>query len=102
MPSDKCDSHDDCFKRLYGKIEAMDEKLDRFMEGIRERLHDGDLRFKEVEMRLAHCEKALTERSEGHSDVKQKFVSAAIDILKLAVVGIGGAAAWAFANGYKG
>ncbi len=102
MPNDKCDSHDDCFKRLYAKVEAMDEKLDRIVEEIRNRLHDGDIRFKEFEMRLALCEKALTERSEGRSDVKQKLVSSAIDILKLAVIGIGSAAVWAFANGYHG
>ncbi len=129
MPNDKCDSHDDCFKRLYGKVEVMDGKLDRFMEEIRNRLHDGDLRFKELEMRfrefemrlaqsekalahevdarlveismrLAPCEKALAERSSGHSDVKQKLIASAIDILKLAIIGIGSAAVWAFANGY--
>ncbi len=97
---DKCDSHDDCFKRLYGKVEAIDEKLDRLMEGIRNRMHDGDLRFERLEMRLSLCEKTLEERSEGHSDVKQKLVSSGIDLLKLAVIGIGGAAVWAFANGY--
>ncbi len=97
---DKCDSHDDCFKRLYGKVEAIDEKLDRLMEGIRNRMHDGDLRFERLEMRLSLCEKTLEERSEDHSDVKQKLVSSGIDLLKLAVIGIGGAAVWAFANGY--
>ena len=51
-------------------------------------------------MRLAQCEKTLAERSSGHSDVKQKLVSGGIDLLKLAVIGIGGAAVWAFANGY--
>jgi exonuclease VII large subunit len=122
--NDKCDSHDDCFKRLYGKVEAMDEKLDRFIESIRERLHNGDLRFERIEMhldqlaktlvhdndvrftqlemRLAQCEKDLEERSSGRSDVKQKLVSSAIDILKLGIIGIGSAAVWAFANGYGG
>ncbi len=100
--NEKCDSHDDCFKRLYGKIEAMDEKLDRIVDEIRNRLHDGDLRFERFDMRLALCEKALAERSEGRSDVKQKLIAGAIDILKIAVIGIGSAAAWAFANGYGG
>ncbi len=102
MHSEKCDSHDDCFKRLYGKVEGMDEKLDRFFDKLQTRLHEGDLRFKEFEMRLTLCEKALAERSSGHSDVKQKLIAGAIDILKLAVIGIGSAAVWAFANGYKG
>ncbi len=98
----KCDSHDECFKRLYGKIEAMDEKLDHIVEEIRNRLHDGDLRFERFDMRLALCEKILAERSSGRSDVKQKLMGGAIDLLKLALIGIGGAAAWAFANGYHG
>ena len=102
MPNDKCESHDDCFKRLYGKVEDIDEKLDRITEKLGDRMHDGDLRFERMEMRLALCEKALAERSEGHSDVKQKLVAGAIDILKLAIIGIGSAAVWAFANGYHG
>ncbi len=28
MNGDKCTSHDECFKRLYTKIETMAEKLD--------------------------------------------------------------------------
>lgn len=102
MTSGKCDSHDQCFQRLYTKVEAMDEKLDRIADGLRDRLHDGDVRFERLEMRLAQCEKALAERASGHSDVRQKIIGSIIDLIKLAVVGIGGAAAWAYANGYQG
>ncbi len=102
MPNDKCDSHDDCLGRIHKRIEAIFEKL----EGIKDDLHewrtDVDVRFVQIEMRLSLCEKAIAERSEGRSDVKQKLVTGAIDILKLAVIGIGSAAAWAFANGYHG
>ncbi len=100
--NEKCDSHDDCLGRIHKRIEAILEKLD----GIKDDLHEWrtavDVRFVQIEMRLALCEKALAERSSGHSDVKQKLIAGAIDILKLAVIGIGSAAAWAFANGYKG
>ncbi len=70
------------------------------MDGIRTRMHDGDLRFERLEMRLSLCEKTLAERSSDRSDVKQKLVSGGIDLLKLAVIGIASAAIWAFANGY--
>ncbi len=102
MPNEKCDSHDDCFKRLYQKIEAMDEKLDRFMEGIRERLHAGDVRFKEIEMRLDRCEEQLKTSASGRMDTKRKLTGGMIDLLKIGVLAIIGAAMWAFANGYKG
>lgn len=102
MPSDKCDSHDDCFKRLYAKVEGMDGKLDRIVENLRERLHDGDLRFKEFEMRLARCEEQLKASTSGRMDVKRKLTGGVIDLLKIAVMGIVGAALWAFANGYRG
>ncbi len=100
MSGEKCDFHDQCFSRLYSKVEAMDEKLDRIADGLRDRLHDGDVRFERLEMRIDHLEKAQAERSSGHSDVRQKIIGSVIDLIKLAVVGIGGAAAWAFANGY--
>ncbi len=100
--NEKCDSHDDCFKRLYTKMEKVLEKLDLMSDDIRDQLHAGDVRFTKIEMRLDEIEKSLSKRSSGHSDVKQKLIASAIDILKLAVIGIGSAAAWAFANGYKG
>ncbi len=102
MNGDKCTSHDECFKRLYNKIENMADKLDSIADDLRERLHSGDVRFERLEMRLAQCEKALAERASGHSDVRQKIIGSIIDLIKLAVVGIGGAAAWAYANGYQG
>ncbi len=102
MHSEKCDSHDDCFKRLYGKVEGMDEKLDRFFDKLQTRLHEGDLRFKEFEMRLARCEEQLKASTSGRMDVKRKLTGGVIDLLKMAVIAIAGAALWAFANGYRG
>jgi hypothetical protein len=114
MPSgEKCSSHDECFKRLYSKMETMDvkldrrnetmdEKLDRIMDEFRNRMHEGDLRFKEIEMRLARCEEQLRASASGRSDVRQKLVGSGIDLLKAGVIALVGAAAWAFANGYRG
>ncbi len=56
----------------------------------------------EISVRRAPCEKALTEHLSGRSDVTQKLVSRGIDLLKMTVIGIVGAALWAFANGYQG
>ena len=100
--NEKCDSHDDCLGRIHKRIEAIFEKLD----GIKDDLHEWrtavDVRFVQIEMRLALCEKAIAERSEGRSDVKQKLVAGAIDILKTGILFGIGAAAWAVANGYRG
>lgn len=96
----KCDSHDDCFHRLYTQVEGMDDKLDRLFGELHNRLHDGEVRFVQLEMRLAHCEKTIASSVSGRFDIKQKLVNTAFDVLKLAIVGILGAAYWAFMNGY--
>ncbi len=100
--NEKCDSHDDCLGRIHKRIEAILEKLD----GIKDDLHEWrtavDVRFVQIEMRLVACEKALAERSEGHSDVKQKLIGGVVDLLKMAVIAGIGAAVWALRNGYGG
>lgn len=97
---DKCDSHDDCFRRLYKKVDGMDDKLDRLFGELHNRLHDGDVRFVQLEMRLAQCEKTLASSVSGRFDIKQKLMSTAFDVLKLVIIGVLGAAYWAVINGY--
>lgn len=110
---EKCDSHDDCFGRLYNRMEGMDsrlcakmesidDKLDRQFRDLHNRLHEGDLRFAQFEMRLAQCEKTLSTSQSGKLDIRRKAVGVAFDLLKLAVIALFGAACWAFANGYQG
>ncbi len=121
--NEKCASHDDGFKRIHERLDKMFEGIEHIKDDIHRRLGEGEVRFKELEMRIAQyektvahaadvrstqlemriaqCEKALAERSSGRSDAKQKMVAAAIDILKLGIISIAGAAVWAFANGYK-
>lgn len=122
--SEKCDSHDDCFKRLYGKVEAIDDKIDNLFNKLHTRLHEGDLRFVQIEMQIeqmkqqfemrlvqitqqfemrqAQMEKTLSALLASKTDIKQRALGIAFDVVKLGVMGIIGAAGWAFANGYKG
>ncbi|MCD8350093.1 MAG: hypothetical protein LUC93_05705 [Planctomycetaceae bacterium] len=99
---DKCDSHDESFRRLYAKIEGMDDKLERISCALTNRLHDGDVRFVQIEMRLDQTDKAVTDLISGRTDLKQRIVTIAFDLIRFATVGVLGAACWAFMNGYKG
>ncbi|MCD8350248.1 MAG: hypothetical protein LUC93_06520 [Planctomycetaceae bacterium] len=99
---EKCASHDDCFNRLYTKVDGMDDKLDRLFGELHKRLHDGDVKFVQIEMRLALCEETLAKSQTTKTDMKQKAISAIFDLVKLAVVALFGAAFWAVANGYNG
>ncbi len=100
--NEKCDSHDDCLGRIHKRIEAILEKLD----GIKDDLHEWrtavDVRFTQIEMRLDRCEEQLKTSASGRMDTKRKLTGGMIDLLKIGVLAIIGAAMWAFANGYKG